>query len=198
MTTQLKKDQREKMFLAWVACENVHEVCIACSVSRGTATKYRKLDEWDKKLDRMKRRSFDKIELELGDVLTKQIRALVTMSSAGLRSWMDKIKTRDGKLDCSISELLNLIRCQNAMAPSPDQPQAPEDDVSEVTDEIKAGLDLLKDTSGEFVKHIARSLARRGTPKDITATEPKPRKRQRGKRADSRSKRNKGRTKNSH
>jgi hypothetical protein len=183
MPAKITKKKRLQMYAAWTTCESVTEVCAACEVDERTLRKYRKLDQWDKKLDRIRKATFDKIDLELGDAYVKQVRALTQMGTAGLRTWLEKIGAGGGKLDCSINELLGILRLQQSYAPSPDQSKQEGEDTTttEIASEIKAGLDLLRDQSGSFIRDIGRALARRGTDKDIAAPEPRPRKAQRGK-----------------
>lgn len=200
MGSEIKKDVREQMYVVWVQTQSVQRVCELCSVSRGTANKYRRIDKWEKKLDRIRKHAQDKIDLELTDVFVKELRGLTYLGSTGLKTWIRKIKDKDGQFDCSVSELLGILRLQHQMMPSEQGSsgtEGEEDDVTEIAGEVRAGLDLLRNHSGKFLQDIGSALARRGTEKDIVAGKPLPRKRRRGKGAGARSSQHKGGSKDS-
>lgn len=53
--TQISGDVREMMFQTWCEVGNIREVSRVCGVARQTAKRYRELDNWDERYERLEK-----------------------------------------------------------------------------------------------------------------------------------------------
>jgi len=111
MANMITDKKRESMFRAWQEWQTLQYVARECSVSRTTARRYRKLDNWDERLRRIKSKAREKIDLGYARERADLLYVICKIRDIGIDEYIAKIK-RNEPLNLSISELNTLIRLE--------------------------------------------------------------------------------------
>ena len=85
MAAPLTVKKRDEMFQVWCRNQNISFVMEVCNVNRGTADKYRKLDHWDERLEKIRERAEEKVDETIADMLARQALQAREISEKALR-----------------------------------------------------------------------------------------------------------------
>ena len=92
--TKLTDEKREEMFKTFSITPNTNSVARKCEVHHQTAKRYRKLDDWDKRLDEIRKRS----QKALDNVEVKRRSRYIKLAQALQKIGSTKFFDKDGKL----------------------------------------------------------------------------------------------------
>lgn len=127
MTQPLKPTKREEMFKAWCDDPRVHHVHTTCAISKGAVRRYRKLDDWDSRLEKIKAQARNKADQDEVRHTEEQLRLIRRVKDVYIQCLTGRARCEHcGKfmevptLEPKYADIEKIVRLEEFMRGKPD------------------------------------------------------------------------------
>ena len=91
---KISSAKREKMYEAWCAEQTIRSVSRKCTVHHKTVARYRRIDKWDERFEKIKQDANAKVDKKITDDLAQIIGHYRNIRNAGLNNWLNTLKSQ--------------------------------------------------------------------------------------------------------
>jgi len=89
---KLSQAKRDEMFEVWCERQSIEHVSKKCKVHWNTASRYRKLDNWDERYANIQDEANAKADKKIANNMATRIQNYRVVADAGLNRWLRKVK----------------------------------------------------------------------------------------------------------